>query len=115
VSHIAVQTLPSCPVLQCQCPGVIGCDCIDSERALRAWAYHGWAFPMTPDQRAWCIGQYHLAGDAVDHLSTDQLSLMSDRDLAGATLIAWMDYGRSRGLIVKTRVNPYSKDDDNYA
>lgn len=92
----AVMALPV-PVFQdCTCIvcGPEGCQCGDNERALRRISAGEWPHgPMTQAQREYCAQEADSAWEGA--ASYENLILLSDKDLASATLQAWWDYVRS--------------------
>lgn len=95
MTTLTFEKFPDCPDLPCQCPRASdGCVCIDSERALNAWAYNGYSVPMTQEQRLWCIPQIYNGPDPLMKPPPWRVANYSDRELAGAVLISWADQGR---------------------
>jgi hypothetical protein len=73
-----------------------GHACRENEAALRHLAYYGFAEPMTPEQRAWCIDEADRAGEGT--YRREDLEKLSDQELAKTVLQAWWDYVRSNCL-----------------
>lgn len=84
------------PNVSCQCfDDNRECICPPMEKALRAWQGERITCPMSSEQRESClheIGQVE-GYDRADH-ETDKPA-----DLARATLGAWVDYCRDKGLL----------------
>jgi hypothetical protein len=84
------------PEASCCAPGWPGgCQCVSTERALRGYADGRVTMPMTPDQREYCLEQIsRVEGHRREDHADD-----GDSDLARATLGAWTDYCRDKGLL----------------
>lgn len=103
MADLVVQPMPDYPIISCQCPlrekdGKFvrrseddGCTCINSERALIAWAYNDFYRQMTQEQRMWCMVQVDNAVDPMLKMPLSRLASLSDKELAGAVLISWID------------------------
>lgn len=86
-----VSTLP----LNC-CMGNDPCICGHAERVLRGYIAHNPSLsPMTTVQRDWCLDEI---GSVEGHERHDYVEYADD-DLASATLSAWVDYCRDKGLM----------------
>jgi hypothetical protein len=88
-------TLIQWPAVNCQC--VVypeNCICSPCEMALRAWG-GGFTQPMTPDQREFCLSEI----DSVEGFRREDHESDTDQQLARATLDAWLDYCRDKGLL----------------
>jgi len=101
---LVVQPMPEHPIISCQCPlrqaqdGKLvrrtnddGCTCINSERALIAWAYNDFYRSMTHEQRLWCMVQIDNAVDPMLKIPLSRMMSFSDNELAAAVLISWID------------------------
>lgn len=84
---------PDAPCCAPDYPG--GCVCLRAERALRAWSDLAIEVPMTAEQRAFCLDEIgSVEGyDRTAHQSDE------DSELARATICAWTDYCRDKGLL----------------
>jgi hypothetical protein len=73
------------------------CVCSNTERALRAWGDNvpGIMPPMTLEQREYCLAEI----DSVEGWKRVDHEADGDSDLAAATLHAWTDFCRDKGLI----------------
>lgn len=88
------------PDLPCYFHKKRSCSCSRRSRALGRFAYTDWFNDdsnraMTPEQRLWCMRQYHQVGRLVDPLTTAQMERFSDRFLAGTALIAMIERERT--------------------
>ena len=83
------------PAVPCQCfaPADLdedyGCQCGDTERALRA------GVTLTPEQREWCLNEI---GSVEGHERADYED-EDDKQLGRSVLSAWVDYCRDKGLM----------------
>lgn len=82
------------PDAQCCWPGYPGCQCPPAERALRAWMNGATLPAMTAEQREFCLSEI----EQVEGHRRDEHVSDSDADLSRATIDAWTDYCRDKGL-----------------
>lgn len=86
----AVWPVPTC----CLAPDE-GCVCPPMERALRGWMRGEAIPPMSPVQRHVCLDEIA----SVEGLTRADHENDSDADLARATIDAWVDYSRDKGML----------------
>lgn len=82
-------------VCECQCGGVMTCECGTEERAIRAYAGGAPMPPMTVIQREWCLREI----DSVEGYDRRDHGKAPDDVLASTVLRAWVDYCRDKGLL----------------
>lgn len=71
-------------------PADEGCLCETLERGLRLYCSRDDMRPMTPEERRLLINEADWFGEG--YYSTDELQVMTDKQLAAATLSAWSMY-----------------------
>lgn len=71
------------------------CLCPTNERALRGWMDGHLSMPMTNEQREYCLQEIA----SVEGYDASEYRDDTDADLARATIGAWIDYCRDKGLL----------------
>lgn len=82
--------MPSVPRALCSCyDDEDACECSDTERFLRS------GMKMSSEQRDWCLREI----EQVEGHNRKDYADLSDKDLGRATISAWIDYCRDKGLM----------------
>lgn len=70
-----------------------GCLCTFKEAMLHRYCSNEILRPMTAEEREWCVQEADWAGEG--SYNKEELSAMTDKDLANSVLHAWLEYVRS--------------------